>query len=365
MGKIFKQVDDTERRLIKSMLKEQVPWAKVQKITGRSPDTIRSVSASKATKPKAAKGAPVKFSKQDASALYKVIEAMVKKANAQKEVTMDMVLKKAGYDVTARTAREKLKTLCVSFFKLKEKPLLEKGDTKERKRWTDKKKRRSKRQWVKKPHGIIDNKSFPLSVNARGRDLAARRNCRGAYQKKGGQPKKWLVKPKACYKAKFGSIQVTAAVIKGKIRMWHYVEKKWSAKAAAHMYTNVLAKALKKAYPKRKSPYIVIEDNDPTGYQSKAGIAAKKEANIVADSLPKRSPDLNVLDYSLWSQINRRMRDQEARFPKNKKETIDEFKKRLRKTALNLPTSAVKTAVGSMKRRCETISKLKGGLFNE
>ena len=36
----------------------------------------------------------------------------------------------------------------------------------------------------------------------------------------------------------------------------------------------------------------------------------------MVDSLLKRSPDLNVLDYCLWNAINRRMRTQEKGFPR-------------------------------------------------
>ncbi len=89
------------------------------------------------------------------------------------------------------------------------------------------------------------------------------------------------------------------------------------------------------------------------------------KVNIFVDSLPKRSPDLNVLDYTLWSEIIRRMRAQERSFRKSKKETKEEFKKRLRKTAMGLPASLVNAAVGSMTRRCRTIAHVSGELFTE
>ena len=79
----------------------------------------------------------------------------------------------------------------------------------------------------------------------------------------------------------------------------------------------------------------------------------------------KRSPDLNVLDYCLWNAINRRMRTQERAFPKKFRETKHQFLQRLKRTALNLPTSLVKAAVGSMRRRCRAISELDGDLFTE
>ena len=51
-----------------------------------------------------------------------------------------------------------------------------------------------------------------------------------------------------------------------------------------------------------------------------------------------------MLDYSLWHEINVRMREQEKGFAENKKESVEEFKKRLRRTALSLPQSVVSKA---------------------
>ena len=126
-----------------------------------------------------------------------------------------------------------------------------------------------------------------------------------------------------------------------------------------------LQKVLKKAYPNHHGRYVVLKDNDPTGYKCAKGMAAKTACNLKTDDLPKRSPDLNVLDYCLWHEINKRMREQERTFPKSKKESMVEFKNRLRKTALGLPTSVVTKAVGDMKRRCQIISQNKGQLFTE
>ena len=126
-----------------------------------------------------------------------------------------------------------------------------------------------------------------------------------------------------------------------------------------------LAQSLRRAYPTHKGRFTVLEDNDPTGYKSKAGNAQKAASNIVTDDLPKRRPDLNVLDYSLWHEINVRMRAQERSFPKSKRESMDEFKERLRRTALGLPPPLVKKAVAGMKRRCQIISAATGDLFSE
>ena len=132
---------------------------------------------------------------------------------------------------------------------------------------------------------------------------------------------------------------------------------------------------LNKAYPthgkkvqggkKRHFKWSVLEDNDPTGYKSNAGKDAKKEVGIEVFELPPRSPDLNVLDYSLWKAISVRLRTQESKFPKNKKETKAAFLARLRKTALGLPATVVRKAVQDMQRRCKEIDEAEGGLIDE
>eukprot|EP00973_Karenia_brevis_P066043 9179254-Karenia_brevis.AAC.1 len=137
--------------------------------------------------------------------------------------------------------------------------------------------------------------------------------------------------------------------------MWHYIEGRWDAKKAAAMYRGPLQYAMSKAFPdhaaKPCAKWQVMEDNDPAGYKSTAAVEAKAELGIKVKELPCRSPDLNVLDYSLWKEVTKCMRKQERSFPKSRKETADEFKKRLRTTALSLPTAVVKKAVKSMERR--------------
>ncbi len=81
--------------------------------------------------------------------------------------------------------------------------------------------------------------------------------------------------------------------------------------------------------------------------------------------LPKRSPDLNVLDYSLRSQISTRMREAERKWPVGFKESREECKARLRRTALGLPKSVVGKAVVAMKRRLQKLKAAEGMYFEE
>ena len=89
------------------------------------------------------------------------------------------------------------------------------------------------------------------------------------------------------------------------------------------------------------------------------------EEMIRSDSLPRRSPDLNVLDYSLWHTSNLRMRRQEKSFTANFTESEEDFKARLKRTAMRLPAATVSQAIGDMHRRVRMVLEEKGDLFNE
>ena len=146
--------------------------------------------------------------------------------------------------------------------------------------------------------------------------------------------------------------------------MWHFIESRWNGETAANSYEGPVLDALKKAFP-RKRRFAVLEDNDPSGFKSSKGHAAKARAKIDEFNIPKRSPDLNVCDYALWKEVNKRMRGQERKFPTGKRETRAKFLKRLRRTALSLPQSFVDKAVGDLQKRCQLLHAARGGHIEE
>ena len=315
---------------------------------------------------------------QMTAAGYKKCEQALKRlqirAKGEKEVTAAMVLEEANVDYSEQCLRKHFKLHGKPFRKLREKPLLTPEDVEERKKFVRKHGRKTKKSWRRRPHAIIDNKRYQMFLNAKGRNYVARRTCRGAYRDGKDAVRSDLVKPKKTLKCAVSGILIAAAVVKDKIRMWHVIEGRWTGKKAAQMYEGPLLKSLEKAYPthakmvrgkKRHREWSVLEDNDPTGYKSSAGKDAKKKVGIDVFELPPRSPDLNVLDYSLWAEISRRLRKQERKFPCNKVESKSDFIKRLRKTAMGLPKSVVRKAVEDMQRRCKKIEEAKGGLFDE
>ena len=147
------------------------------------------------------------------------------------------------------------------------------------------------------------------------------------------------------------------------------------------------------------------------------------QAKLVSFDIPKRSPDLNVCDYALWKEVNRRMRKTELQWPTAKKdgsplctlrlcrslvvpamasrnnrvdmfpespggkypedtciefavgllscvyheheETRNEFLARLRRTAMRLPATFINRAIVDMRRRCELLHAARGFHFQE
>ena len=112
--------------------------------------------------------------------------------------------------------------------------------------------------------------------------------------------------------------------------------------------------------------YIVLEDNDPSGYQ--CGKAKKAKATITkleVFNIPFRSPDLNVMDYYVWDAIERRLREAELQMPDKKHESREQFIRRLRATAKSLPRDEINRAIADLARRAELLYRAKGGLFDE
>ena len=147
--------------------------------------------------------------------------------------------------------------------------------------------------------------------------------------------------------------------------MWHEVKGRWNGAAAAKMYAGPLRRALEKAHPTVRGSWRVLEDNDPTGYKSGRAEAAKKEVGIQSFNLPKRSPDLNPLDFSLWAEVNKRMRAKEQDWPKSKKESRKEYLARLRRAAMSLPPEYINRIIGALERRTQQVTHAQGGHFAE
>jgi len=156
MVRSFHQVNDTERRLVKNMLKEKITWGKIQKITGRSSDTLSSIAKSRNGNLKQ-KGAAKKIPVKVLPKILKATARLQKKAKAEKEVTADMIIKEAGLKACSRTLQDTFHENKIWFYKLKEKPALTPGDITTRFKGAGDHMSIKKDDWNVSQHAIIDN----------------------------------------------------------------------------------------------------------------------------------------------------------------------------------------------------------------
>ena len=294
------------------------------------------------------------------------LNEMINKANGEYEVTVGMLERSCRLKVCKRTILDALHTRGIYFRPLRQKPTLTPEDIEERKAFADQFACKSAAWWRKAIHMHIDVKHFQVLPHGRARAHAAQERTRGTYRKRAQGLGQWDTKP--ILKTKFNTgakgVKVLAGIGNGKVLMWKYLEGPWGGKAAEDAYSGPVATALQTEYPGRRS-FTVLEDNDPSGFKSGPGRAAKESAGIKSFDIPKRSPCLNVCDYFLWSAINRSMREQEKKFSKTKRETRAAFLRRLRRTALSLPSEALNAAVGDMKRRCARLQSAAGRNIEE
>ena len=325
----------------------------------------RLLAQKKAPKPV---GRPAKLTEERIDKLVDLIENMVEKAEGSYEVTLPTIMKRAKLKFCEKTIANALHDRGYYFRPLRQKMVLTPADVKERFAFSKKYRKKPRSFWLKKIKGYFDNKHFKVATTAAGRKHLAQQKVRGCYRKKGKGLNPGHVKPSPKNHGSSGFAKKGALVMGGvgggSVFVWHVIDDRWSGEVAASVVNTVMKPALKKKNPSAKS-YLILEDNDPTGNRAKACMKAKRKANIRLFYIPKRSPDLNVLDYAIWSHVNLLMRRQERAWPKDKRETRDEFIKRLGSTARNLPRKFINDSIADMQSRCEKLYKAKGGLFEE
>jgi hypothetical protein len=294
------------------------------------------------------------------------LRGMIQKADGKKEITLANLRASARIKVGERTIRDALHQRDIYFRKLRSKPRLTTEDVKARFEFAKLYRLKSKGWWRKNLHMAIDLKCFAVYTHGQGRAYAAQREIRGAYRSPGeGLDAGYVTVNKSLrYNPGTKAVLIAAGVGGGQLRVWEEISGRWSGESAAHFYEGPLLTSLKKAYPTKRK-FSVLEDNDPTGFKAKKGHDAKDRAGIKVFTIPKRSPDLNVLDYAVWNQINRQMRKQEEGWPAKKRETRQQYVNRLRKTAFGLTKIFIDDSIGDMQRRVRRLYEKKGWLIEE
>lgn len=363
----YAHVGEKEEELMRALHAQGLGVKKIAAMLGRSSDTATKHIFKKNKKKKMApKGRPVSITPARFKKMLKVYEGMLVESQPG-EVTIAMIKERLGLTCSEKTISRAFWARGIRFKPLYEKPVLESADKSERLAWAHDHKHRSPAQWNRFIHAVIDNKVFPVYTSAKHRSYAARRVVRGAYRGRRRNVSDGYIKPRKTLKQNTGhkSVMVACALGAGKVLMWHVVEGSWNGTAAARMYAGPLRRCLARQYPGVKGNWRVLEDNDPAGYKSAKAKDAKKASSITTLDLPKRSPDLNPLDFNFWAAVNRKMREEERGWPASKKESRAAFIVRLRKAARSFPSEYINGIVGAIAGRCHKVVAAKGGHIAE
>ena len=372
VGYTFHRVSEHEANLMKKLHAEGSGVRSIAARLDRSTDTV-----SKHVFKKNLRGGPLVHGRPQLidDHLFKKImakyEDMLGKASRNgsgpQEVSIAMLKKTMKLNMDEKTISRAFWNREVYLRPLYEKILLSPADINERNVFGVDNKNRTPYGWNNFAHASIDNKNFPVYLTGKHRHYASRRRIRGNYRTKSSKLTGKYIKPSASLKFNTGAANavITCAIGAGKVLMWHVTPGRWNGSAAARMYSGPLKKALQKAWPNVRGARRVLEDNDPTGYKSNLGLKAKANNGIQTMDLPKRSPDLSPLDYSVWAEISRRMRRQEKTWPASKTETRAAYLARLRRTAMSLPSTYIEKVIGDLHKRCAKLVAAKGGHFIE
>ena len=363
--KVFTKLSAKELDLAKEWFRNDVPPKEIAARLQRDKSTITRRLGFHA-KPLIKQGRKPIVTEQQIERFEKRLDEMIEKANGEYQVTYEMVRRSLRLKCSIRTIADRMRARGVFLRPMREKPVLTEGDVAERLEFGRKYKDYPPDFWIGAIDMHMDVKFYKVCLDGRARSLIRRGRVKGALRKRGDGLKKGRTRPPKKYKINTGvrGVNVLAGVGQSSVILWEYLPRTWNAKVAADMYQGPVKEALRKAYPGRKT-YKVLEDNDPVGFKSDLGVKAKAAARIKVFPIPKRSPCLNVCDFALWDEVNRRMQATEAAWHKSKKETRAEYLNRLKKTAMSLPKAVVQNMIKDLKPRCERLYDEGGGNIEE
>ena len=292
--------------------------------------------------------------------MNRVRKGLVKKANNQREVRWcDVIRSSRAPKVHRGTALRSFhrEGLDVQRRRPREKPDRTKAHAAERVEMCQALKHKPATYFTNCVDMIIDNKKFDVPTTERARAYMNKTRVRGHLRTPGEGTLPEFTRPGRKKNRMYTGVSASACagISNGRIVLWHYLPTRWNGQVVADLYAGPIADALRKARGDKRQ-YLVLEDNDPTGYKSGKAVAAKERLHIKAMMFPRYSPDLNPLDYSLWHEIERRMVQRKPA----KVETVEAYKKRLRLVALRLPRRVVLKAVGALPRRIKAVIEAKG-----
>ena len=307
------------------------------------------------------RGRKEKLTRRNVQALDKARKNLIEDAESEDEVHWDDVIKAARvpkvHSKTARNAMQKA-GLDVKWRNPRQKPYRSAKDKLQRKNMCKKLAAKPLSYFTEKIDLYMDNKTFAIPTTPGAKAHLKMTKVRGHLRTRSEGLSPGFTKPnnKRHRKNPGDRVQVCAGIINDQIKIWHYLPSTWNGEVAEETYRGPIISALRRHRGVKRS-YSIVEDNDPTGYKSRRAVAAKMELGIKPIDYPKYSPDLNPLDYFVWSEVDRRMGLAKV----TRVETKAQYMARLRRTALSIPKATMAKAVAQMKRRASDIADAKGG----
>ena len=137
-------------------------------LLGRSAEAVRENTTPQLVKKKAmkVKGRPIMITEAKFQKIIAATENMIEVADCRWEVTIDMIKRKVQFQGSLRTLQNAFRKRGYYFRRFREKLRLTPEDVIDRKQFGIDFEDITGEQWKKKPHGIIDNKSYPLHSRA-------------------------------------------------------------------------------------------------------------------------------------------------------------------------------------------------------
>ena len=295
------------------------------------------------------------FNKVRRAKLNRLIKRETRKCNLGIEVTAQYLKDKGNFDCSLSTLKREVQSLKYKWMRPKGFADLSDEDKASRLEFCRKWSSKSINQ-LKSSFGLVlDEKKFIFRSTNKGKLYDARSSVRGVYSKPN---KRHLVsRPNSKHdpgRPRTAQVNVIGGIVGNSVCMWSYYDR---------MSSKVIADKIQKICEK-KSVSKVLMDNHRC-HRSTIMNRKLSSMKVRAISFPPRSPDLMPLDFSIWSIVQRRVHAQENRMSKNYVERIQDYKNRLRRSALAISSSTCDRIWESWRNRMRACIESGGGVFSE
>jgi len=287
------------------------------------------------------------------------VVAKLEKAHPYEDVNREMVVKnwKTKNKISGRSGGRYLQKMNRGWRRGLKKQSITKQNKKDAYDYACKHSLRSKLYWQDKVLAI-DGKGFTWQTSKRARTKARLMKKRGSYRLP-SEGRKFAVPSKLKHRVGGQSFQILCGIGAGKVRLWEEVSSWCGAE-----YVRMCRYHIRFSIKLQTHTLVLLRDNDPKSFETKMGRKAE-DANGIrlhgGKGLPAYRSDLSPPDYFFWTALDDRMRAEENSWPEEKPvESLDEYKARLKTTALAVPADVINKGMGDMKRRLLDVEASKG-----